>query len=262
MNMTITDFFKGNETHRNEYIVLWQKGEFYEAYGKDAGRLASCTGVTLTRPNGERAWAGFPSQLLMKGSDYSGRYLSKMLHSYFVVLLDETGGVTNYYTARLDEGYELESDGSVRFHTEDLHNGLGHIVVSNIPWSQYYNGLRVKKQSHGCHIWAFVMCGRNNNSVHYLYALKALSMTGSQAQNFRDGLQTAEGQHRKQYMVLTYILMNNDEYRPASGEPLPDWYSDSSDLDCLPRDFIIDPDDDKQLMATNEFGTFVYARLD
>ena len=87
-------------------------------------------------------------------------------------------------------------------------------------------------------------------------------MTGSQAQNFRDGLQTAEGQHRKQYMVLTYILMNNDEYRPASGEPLPDWYSDSSDLDCLPRDFIIDPDDDKQLMATNEFGTFVYARLD
>lgn len=270
MNMTITDFFKGNETHRNEYIVLWQNGEFYEAYGKDAERLSYCTGVTLTRPkdggrvragfHSQFVRAGFHSQLLMKGPDWAGRYLSKMLHSYFVVLLDETGGVTNYYTARLDEGYELESDGSVSYHTEDLHNGLGHIVVSNIPWSQYYNGLRVKKQSHGNHVWAFVMCGRNNNGVHYLYALKALSMTGPEVQSFRDGLQAAEGQHRKQYMVLTYILMNNDEYRPASGEPLPDGFSDSSY--CLPRDFVIDPDDDKQLIATNELGTFVYERLD
>ena len=260
MNMTITNFFKGNETHRDEYIVLWQEGEFYAAYGKDAERLACCTGITLTRSkDGGHAWAGFPSQLLMKGTPYAGRYLSKMLHSYFVVLLDETARVTNYYTAKLDEGYELESDGSVSYHTEDLHNGLRHIVVSNILWSQYYNGLRVQKKL-GRHIWAFVMCARNNNGVHYLYALKAFSMTGPEALSFRDGLQAAEGQHRKQYMVLTYILMNNDEYRPASGEPLPDGFSDS--MDCLPRDFVIDPDDDKQLTATNEFGTFVYERLD
>ena len=82
-NMTLTHFFKGNETHRNEYIVLWQNGEFYEAYGKDAERLAYCTGVTLTRPkDGSRARAGFPWRQLMTGGNGYGRYLSKMLHSF------------------------------------------------------------------------------------------------------------------------------------------------------------------------------------
>lgn len=257
--MTLTDFFKGNETHRDEYIVLYKKGDFYEAYGKDAERLAYCTGVTLTRPkDGSRAWAGFPWRQLMTGCNGYGRYLSKMLHSFFVVLVDDSGIVTDYYTAKLEDGYEFESNGSVSYRTGDHH--LGYIVVPNILWSQYYNGLRVHRCPDGDHVWAFVMCGRNNDGIHYLYAFSALTMTGVCAKSYRAGLQLAEAQHHKHYLALTYILMNNNEYRPVWGGALPDGFP--APMDCLPRNFTIDPDDDKQLIASDDFGTYVYARLD
>lgn len=250
--MTLTDFFKGNETHRGEYIVLYKKGDFYEAYGKDAERLAYCTGVTLTRPkDGSRAWAGFPWRQLMTGRNDYGRYLSKMLHSFFVVLVDDSGIVTDYYTTKLDEGYELSFDGNIEFHAGP--------IVATYPYSLYCNGIRVHKENGGREIWAFVMCDKSNRGAYFMYVNSEQCMTGDNALSYAFGMSGAEYHYHKNHFLLVFVLLNNGQYFFAHSLNRP---ADVPRIDDLARNFRIDPDDNTSLIHTEEgYGDYVDAQL-
>lgn len=243
-----------NKRNRESYIVLYHDSSMYKAYGNDVRRITKILGISagmtlkVKEETEQDEVAINPSYLFYERGKKSS-YMSRLLHNYRIVITNENGKyIITRYSEILEKNYDLELHIGVVFH------GKGG-DINGILYDRYSKGLRIKTNSEGRQNWALIVCETDGQNIRFRRVIRGKIMNVIEAKNV---IQSINNQNAGMY-VIAFVLTNNNDY--IYTENLGDSIPIKGIPQTLPMNFIIDPENDRQLLHPAEFVPDIIAKL-